>query len=321
MVWFAGVRLTRHVDAVARRTGMTQAFVGMLLLGGITSLPEVANVTNASIIGNPALAINNLLGAVAINMFLLAVADAWIGREAVTSIVVRPSTMMMATLCMLTLVAVAAAVTLGDVGIMGFGAAGLLIGAISIGSFWLATGYDARSPWSVEIRDREEKETEKTESSISLAGLWWRIAFYGALIFGAGYALSQTGDAIAKQSGISSALVGFVFISAATSMPDLTTIVTSLRLHRPEMAFGQVFGTNFVNLSLIALGDALFTGGPVINELGRFEVVSALLGATLIGIFMVGLLEHRDRTVFKMGYDSATVILLFGAGVGLLATL
>jgi cation:H+ antiporter len=85
------------------------------------------------------------------------------------------------------------------------------------------------------------------------------------------------------------------------------------------MAFGQVLGTTFVNLSLLPLADFFYEGEPVINELGRCEVVSAC-GATVIGVFLVGLLEHRNRTVLKMGYDSAVVIVLFAAGLGLLAT-
>jgi cation:H+ antiporter len=36
---------------------------------------------------------------------------------------------------------------------------------------------------------------------------------------------------------------------------------------------------------------------------------------------MVGLLEHRDRTILKMGVDSAAVIVLFALGVALLAGL
>jgi len=321
IVWFAGVRLTRQVDAIAERTGMDRAFVGMLLLGGITSLPEVANVSTAASMGNPALAVNNLLGSAAINVLLLALADAWIGRSAVTGVVARPSTLMMATLCMLVLIAVAAAISIGDVGLFGFGVGGLIICALSLGSLRLATGYDARSPWSVETRDQEQKLEEQDSVSISLRGLWLRVAFNGAVIFAAGYALSQTGDGISQQTGVTSALVGFGLIGLATSTPELSTIVTSLRLRRPEMAFGQVLGTNFVNLSLLPLGDALFDGGPLINELGTFEVVSALLGAAMTGVFLVGLLEHRDRTILKMGYDSAAVILLFALGLGLLATL
>jgi cation:H+ antiporter len=43
LVWIAGTRLTHALDAISRKTGWGQAFVGILLLGGIISLPEVAN--------------------------------------------------------------------------------------------------------------------------------------------------------------------------------------------------------------------------------------------------------------------------------------
>lgn len=86
------------------------------------------------------------------------------------------------------------------------------------------------------------------------------------------------------------------------------------------MAFGQVLGTNFINLSLILLADAFYAGGPVINEIGRFETISSLLGAVLIGVFLVGLLERRNATVMKMGWDSLAVIMLFAGGLGILYT-
>ena len=38
----SGVRITRYANVISVRTGMGQALVGMLLLGGVTSLPEVA---------------------------------------------------------------------------------------------------------------------------------------------------------------------------------------------------------------------------------------------------------------------------------------
>ena len=322
LVWIAGTRLTRDVNAIAARTGMHHAFAGMVLLGGITSLPEVANVATSSAMGDPALGVNNLLGSAAINVLLLALADAFIGREPVTGIVARPSTMMMASLCMLVLIVIAGAVTLGDIPVLGVGVGGVFVCAISVGSFWLATGYDKRSPWKVAGEQQRAAATGEDEDiRVPLRTLWLRTGLYGALIFATGYTLSQTGSAISDQTGIGSAFVGFALIGVATSMPELSTIVAALRLRRPEMAFGQVLGTNFINLALILLADLVFAGGPVIDELGRFEVISALLGATLIGIFMVGLLEHRDRTILRMGYDSAAVIVVFGLALLVLSSL
>jgi cation:H+ antiporter len=322
IVWIAGARLTRNVDAIAARIKMAQAFAGMLLLGGITSLPEAANVITSSATGNPELGINNVLGSAAINVLLLALADACIGRRAVTGIVAHPSTMMMATLCMLVLTVMAGAVTLGDIQVIGVGVGGATVCAISVGFFCLATGYDKRSPWRLAGGEESAVATRRDEDiPTSLQALWARTGIYGALIFASGYALSQTGSAIADQSGLGSPLVGFALIGVVTSMPELSTIVTALRIRRPEMAFGQVLGTNFINLSMILLADLVYVGGPVINELGHFEVISALLGAGLIGIFMVGLLEHRDRTILQMGYDSAAVIVVFGFGLIILSSL
>lgn len=321
-LWFTASRLTLALDRLALKTGLGHAFVGMLLLGGITSLPEVANVITASTLGNPSLAINNLLGSSAINVLLLALADACIGRRAVTSIVAQPSTMMMAVLCMIILILIAALIVLGDIAIGPLAIGSLGIGLACLCSFWLATGHDARSPWVVEDEAQGEREdVEEGPVAETRTKLWALVALHGALVFAAGYALSQTGDAIAEQAGLTSAIVGFALIGTATSLPELVSILAALKLGRPEMAFGQVLGTNFINLSLLPLSDLLYDGAPVLNTLGRFEIISALLGALLIGIFKVGLLEHRDRTILRMGWDSAAVILLFGLGASALARL
>lgn len=323
VVWIGGTRLTVHVDRISALTGIGQAFAGMFFLGCVTSLPEVANTVTASSIGNPALAVNNLLGSAAINVFLLAIGDAFLHRDALTSVVAGASTLMMSVLCMLVLIGVAAAITIGDLPVLGFGALGAAVTVLSVGSFWLASGYGVRSPWLVKDAQTADAENQITATSEghSLRQALSKAAVAGAVIFVAGYALSQTGDALAEQTGLGTGMVGFALIGIATSLPELSTIIQSIRMRRYELAFGQVLGTNFVNLSLIIVADSVFVGGPVINELGRFETVSALLGAAMIGIMLVGLLERRNTTILRMGYDSLTVIVLFFCGLGLLATI
>jgi cation:H+ antiporter len=73
--------------------------------------------------------VNNLLGSASINIVLLALADAAMGRDALTAVVARPSTMMQAALCMMVLALVAIAVTSGDILVFGVGlwSAGLFV--------------------------------------------------------------------------------------------------------------------------------------------------------------------------------------------------
>jgi cation:H+ antiporter len=189
---------------------------------------------------------------------------------------------------------------------------------MGVGSFWLAVDYDKRAPWMVQDSGDRFDGDEEVDVDTPVSTLVVKSAVAAAVIFAAGYSLSQTGDALAVQTGIGTGMVGFAFIGLATSLPELSSIVTALRLRRYEMAFGQVLGTNFINLSLFFLADAVFAGGPVLNELSRFETISALIGALLTGVFLIGLLERRNPTVLKMGWDSLIVMILFAGGLGLL---
>ncbi|MEQ8700174.1 MAG: sodium:calcium antiporter, partial [Bauldia litoralis] len=75
IVWGAGTRMARLVDAIAERTGLGRAFAGFLLLGGVTSLPELATVITAAHGGHANLALSSILGSVSTNVLLLALAD------------------------------------------------------------------------------------------------------------------------------------------------------------------------------------------------------------------------------------------------------
>ncbi len=125
---------------------MGQGFAGMLLLGGITSLPEVAVSVTAALEGEAALAVNTLLGSVAAQVALLALADALIGRSALTSVVVDPVALLQGALNVILLALVAGAITAGDIAMAGFG---LWNGVLLLGYFAaiaIVSGYEGRTP-------------------------------------------------------------------------------------------------------------------------------------------------------------------------------
>jgi cation:H+ antiporter len=62
LVWIGGVRLTGYAKTIAERTGAGEAFIGILLLGAVVSLPEMATTVAAAAMGDAKLAVNTLLG-------------------------------------------------------------------------------------------------------------------------------------------------------------------------------------------------------------------------------------------------------------------
>ena len=320
-VWFGGSRLARLVDSLTRKTGMGQAFAGMLLLGGVSSLPEVAAVGTSAATGNASLAINNLIGTASINLLLLAVADAVYGRKALTAVAARPITLMQGTLSMLLATAVALIATVGDVAIFGVGAGATALAVGAVAALWLCSHFEKRHVWDV-VGDRGQKDDGEgagPPDDRSVGRLVLLLALAALLILVAGFVLSVSAEAIAERTGLSSGIVGFVLVGAATSLPEASSVVAAVRLRRYQLAIGDIFGTNLFNILLIAFADVIYQGDPVLAEAGQFETVGAMLAVFMTGIIIVGLLERQDRTILRMGYDSVAALVAFALGLVLLA--
>ena len=325
-VWLAGTRVAEYAAVLARRTGMGHAAAGLLLLAGITSLPEIAVTVTASAGGNAALAVNNLLGSVAMQVAILAIADAVIGRDALTSVIPNPVVLTQISLNVLVLSLVAAAVVVGDRGVLGVGVWSCLLVVAYIGSIWLLSRTEGRRTWVI---DPEARPPRRPRSKVgsgddgkgALAPLLARTVGGGAVILGAGFLLAKTGEAIATHTGLGQSLGGYLLVAVSTSLPEASTVIASVKLGRYVMAMSDIFGTNLFNGGLLFLVDAVYRGGPVLDEVGAFTAFAALLGVLVSALYLLGLLERRDRTVLRMGYDSFAVLATYLLGVGVLFSL
>lgn len=321
-IWIAGTKLARFADTIAEVTGLGRAVIGVLLLAGITSLPEIAVAMTATLQGTPALTINDVLGSAAINVVILAVADAVSGRRALTSIQDSPVLMLQGVLGMLLFACAAAPTITGERLIAGIGGWSWIMA----GAYLVAVRIMARSragcAWRV--TDKHQKGThggENTRPDESLKTLILKTSAAGAAILVAGFLLARTGEGLAEQSGLGTSFFGAIFLAFATSLPEWSTVIAATRMQRYEMAISDIFGTNLFNVTIIVLVDALHPGGPVMLEAGAFSAFGAILALALTSFFIVGMLERRDRTILRLGWDSVAVLAAYVAGVFVLHSL
>jgi cation:H+ antiporter len=327
VVWIAGTRIARYADKIAVKTGLGHAAVGLVLLAGITSLPEVAVSATSAAQGNPALAVNNLLGSIAMQITILAVADAMLRTEALTAVVTSPIILLQVAMNVLLLVLVAAAISIGDIPFFHAGAWSWAMLVMYGFAIWKISTSQGRELWiakkSAHQKEEEEekqknKQKHQGDSGGSLEKLGMKTAAAGVAILVAGFLLSRTGDAIAQKTGLGQSFVGAVLVAISTSLPEVSSIVSAVRLGRFEMAISDIFGTNLFNVGLIFLLDAVYRGGLVLNEVGKFSLFASLLGIVLTSIYLIGLLERRDRTVARMGIDSFAVLIVYAGGLFML---
>ena len=320
LVWYAGTKLARYADEISRRTGIGQGVIGVLLLGAVTSLPEISTTTVATLSGNPGMAVNNMLGGIAFQIVVIALADLFVGKQALTNMVPGTRTILNALVSIVLLVLAAVGVMLGDWSLPGgIGFFPVLIAATYIVCLRQLSGEVAVSGWvPAEEAEVDKGEVEPLETSGQRLGLL--TAGAAAMILAGGTLVTLSAEGIAEVTGASTGLVGLTLLAFATSLPELSTAIAAVRLRRAELAIGDILGGNMFDVLLIGLIDVLDQGEPVLRQVDDSSLTAALLGILLTGLILIGLVERRDKYASRMGYDSIAVLIVYAAGMAAIAT-
>lgn len=330
IVWFAGWKISRCADVIREQLNLSEAAVGLLLLATVTSLPELATAVSGAIQGSAELVVNNLLGAIALQLVILALADVAIGREALSSVIASPTVLLQGVLGIALLALVAAGTVLESTDVFGVGIWSWILVCAYIASIRVLTSTRSTQAWmpageradsSTHPSGEKQRPARNGDGQPRLSRTLWITGALAAAILVGGYLLATSGDIIAQRSGLGSSFFGAVFLAMATALPELSTVLSAARLRRYAMAVSDVFGTNLINVAIIFVIDAVYAGEPVLGVVGRFSTFAALLGILVTVVFLAGLIERRDRAFLRMGVDSIVVLIIYISGLAVLHAL
>ncbi len=113
--------------------------------------------------------------------------------------------------------------------------------------------------------------------------LWLAIILFvlgAAAIGGGAYLLVDKVEYLSRVIGISEQFVGLTVVAIGTSLPELVTVITSLKKKTPYLAMGNVVGSNILNLTLILGVSRLVAwndGMPITNETAFVSLPLTLL--------------------------------------------
>lgn len=88
---------------------------------------------------------------------------------------------------------------------------------------------------------------------------------------------------IAQRMGISNLVTGLVIVGAATSMPEMVASIQAALIGSPEIAWGNIAGSNLAN-TLLILGAAAMVAPIVLTGTGRRDAVVALAASALLWV-------------------------------------
>ena len=323
VTWIAGVSLARATDVLDDRYGLGEAIGGMILLSVAGSLPEVAIMLSAATSGHLDIAAGNLIGGVAMQTFVLVIAD-WFGRG-------RPPLSTLAASLIpalegLLVIAVVSVTIMGGLLPPSASIGPVGVAAIGIGIIWISgmiilnsvrnrpeLALGAASTAAIPQRQHAEtKDVADQKQNIRRTILIFIVASLATLL--AGVALEQSGNMLADNWGINGVLFGATILSLATALPEISSGITGMRMGRYTLVFGDMFGGNAFQLTLFILAD-LVAGQPVLPEEGASNAWIGAVGLLMTAVFVGGIIIRPSRRVAGLGPDSWVVALIYLLGL------
>ncbi len=148
--------------------------------------------------------------------------------------------------------------------------------------------------------------------------VWLTFLAAATAIFYAGRQLSHCGDVIAEKTNVSRGWIGFILLALITSLPEVATSLSSVSLiQSPDLAIGNLVGSNIFNLLIIVLLDLLYTSSPILTVAGEEHNLSLGLGILLASLTILGLLTRTDTSLLGISLISWSILLVYLIGVRL----
>jgi cation:H+ antiporter len=313
LIGVAGPALTRYGDVIARLTGLSRSWIGLVLLATATSLPELFTGLSAVTVAEaPNIAVGDALGSCVFNLVMLVLLDELSRKEPMYRRIDQGH------------------ILTAGFGVILIGAAGafLLLSQNALGFQVLhVSGYTPfiiviylvamRAAFVYERRLRPPPlALAKIEEDISLRSAALRYAAAASVVVVAGSWLPFIGQDIAETMGWKTTFVGTLFIAGATSVPELVVTVSALRLGAVDMAIGNLLGSNLFDILILAADDLAYFKGPLLGAVSPAHAITALAAVIMSGIFIVAMLykpETRLRGTIGWVSLSLLVVYLFSA--------
>ena len=294
LVWSAD-RFLSGAAAFATNVGVSKMLIGLTVVSIGTSAPEILVAVFAAIDGNPLLAVGNAIGSNIANIGLV------LGITAIVAPLPFSAPVRKAELPWLIVATLLAIILLFDRHLSmldGF----VLLGGLCVIMYLLMRGQNQSD--EILSPSMQEELDELPDMTTMQATAWLMIGLIVLLI--SAQVLVYAATEIAVALGVSEMIIGLTIVAVGTSLPELAATIGSAVKGHPDIAIGNVVGSNILNI-LAVLSVPGIMAGTDIDAAALWRDCGMMLALTLM------------LALFAYGINSRAVITRFEGAVMLMA--
>ena len=282
-----GELVVRGASGLARRLGVSPLMIGLTVVAFGTSAPELAINVIAAIENQGAIAFGSIMGSNMANIGLIVGCTAILRPMVIKDVVIRRELPMM-------LLATAAALAMGFDNALSAG--GSLrpfpdyytrSDGILLLMFFLVFLYYTLGDFVRARSNRDGSRPASDASAVVESALWRSLALTGlglALLIGGAELTVDAAVKLARALGVSDEIIGLTVVAVGTSLPELVASLAAAIRGHPELAIGNVVGSNIFNLLLVLGISSIVRPVPVPAGGHTDLLVVAGLSLVLLGV-------------------------------------
>lgn len=262
--------LVRGSTSIALRLGITPLVIGLTVVAFGTGSPELFVSVGAAYSGNSGIALGNIVGSNISNIALILGAAAMVRPMRVRSELIRREMPLLIGVTLLL------CVLLLDGNLSRVDGILLIVGAVA---YTLFAYVSARRDRQADVAAEFEADLQVRSRPAWLDTTFVILGLVGLLI-GANLLVGGA-TVVAESFGVSQVVIGLTVIAIGTSLPELATSVVAAARDEADVAFGNVIGSNILNI-LCILGVAVVIQPFEVEGLRPLDVGVLIASAILI---------------------------------------
>ncbi len=313
LIFFAWKKLSYYGDLLSELTGLGKAWIGLILMAGVTSLPELmVGISASAIIQSADLAAWDILGSCLFNLGILAIMDAFLPKDKPLLANASQSHVLAAALGLILIAIVGVGLFLPvDFNFWGIGVISLLFMIIYFGSMRLIYQY-TRKEQVDDIKD-EIKIHKFTLKQVII-----RYIGFASVIIWAALFLPYFAEQIALMTGLGQSFVGTIFIAISTSLPEIAVSLAAIRMGSIDMAVWNLLWSNIFNVFILFIDDIFYTKGHFLSDVNDANIITVFGIVIMSAIVIIWLTYKSKLKQLILAWDAVAIFLVYLATITLL---